>query len=480
MSLTNKVVQFDADSDLVNAWVHGGVTDSITTDSGTVASPAKLIADNEAEIQAVINMTNAWANGPATGTGSTVTLGGAAIASPAKVISDQNAVINAGATSVLALSTAQAAIAATQAGIATTQAGIASTKASEAATAASTASTQATTATTQAGIATTKAGEAASSATAAAASATSANSAIVAERTTAATLTNKTLTAPVINSPTGIMKADVGLSNVDNTSDATKDAAVATLTNKTLTAPVMTAPALGTPASGVMTNVTGTASGLTAGNVTTNANLTGHITSVGNVAVLGSFTSAHLATALTDETGTGSAVFAISPSLVTPELGVATGTSFNAITGLSSTIPMVASVANVGIETTTARGDHVHPAQTSITGNAGTATALSVGADRTKLDAITGTNTGDQTSIVGITGTLAQFNVAVTDADLVSLAGTETLTNKTLTSPVINPAASSTPAANGNMTFELTSNTSLTLKVKGSDGVVRSSVLTLS
>lgn len=48
------------------------------------------------------------------------------------------------------------------------------------------------------------------------------------------TLTNKTLTSPVINSPTGIVKGDVGLGNVDNTSDATKDAAVATLTNKTL------------------------------------------------------------------------------------------------------------------------------------------------------------------------------------------------------------------------------------------------------
>ena len=35
--------------------------------------------------------------------------------------------------------------------------------------------------------------------------------------------------------PIGIVKADVGLSAVDNTSDATKDAAVATLTNKTLT-----------------------------------------------------------------------------------------------------------------------------------------------------------------------------------------------------------------------------------------------------
>lgn len=57
-----------------------------------------------------------------------------------------------------------------------------------------------------------------------------------------ATLTNKTLTAPVINSPTGLVKADVGLGNVDNTSDATKDAAVATLTNKTLTAPVINSP----------------------------------------------------------------------------------------------------------------------------------------------------------------------------------------------------------------------------------------------
>ena len=56
------------------------------------------------------------------------------------------------------------------------------------------------------------------------------------------TLTNKTLTAPAITSPTGLVKADVGLSNVDNTSDATKDAATATLTNKTLTAPVINSP----------------------------------------------------------------------------------------------------------------------------------------------------------------------------------------------------------------------------------------------
>jgi len=53
------------------------------------------------------------------------------------------------------------------------------------------------------------------------------------------TLTNKTLTSPSISSPTGLVKADVGLGNVDNTSDATKNSASATLTNKTLTAPVI-------------------------------------------------------------------------------------------------------------------------------------------------------------------------------------------------------------------------------------------------
>lgn len=96
------------------------------------------------------------------------------------------------------------------------------------------------------------------------------------------------------------VKADLSLNNVDNTSDATKNAASVTLTNKTLTAPVMTAPVLGTPASGVATNLTGTAAGLTAGSVTTNANLTGHVTSTGNAAILGSFTLAQLSTAVSD------------------------------------------------------------------------------------------------------------------------------------------------------------------------------------
>jgi hypothetical protein len=52
------------------------------------------------------------------------------------------------------------------------------------------------------------------------------------------------------------------------------------------TSPTLVTPALGTPASGVATNLTGTAASLTAGNVTTNANLTGPVTSSGNATTL--------------------------------------------------------------------------------------------------------------------------------------------------------------------------------------------------
>jgi hypothetical protein len=84
------------------------------------------------------------------------------------------------------------------------------------------------------------------------------------------------------------------------------------------TSPTLVTPALGTPSALVGTSISGTGASFTAGNVTTNANLTGHITSSGNAAVLGSFTSAQLSTALTNETGSGAAVFGTSPALSTP------------------------------------------------------------------------------------------------------------------------------------------------------------------
>ena len=52
------------------------------------------------------------------------------------------------------------------------------------------------------------------------------------------------------------------------------------------TSPTLVTPALGTPSALVGTNITGTAAGLTAGSVTTNANLTGPVTSVGNATTI--------------------------------------------------------------------------------------------------------------------------------------------------------------------------------------------------
>jgi hypothetical protein len=56
-----------------------------------------------------------------------------------------------------------------------------------------------------------------------------------------------------------------GVSIAIDTSVTVDKTTAQTLTNKTLTSPTLTTPALGTPASGVMTNVTGTATGLTSG-----------------------------------------------------------------------------------------------------------------------------------------------------------------------------------------------------------------------
>jgi hypothetical protein len=108
--------------------------------------------------------------------------------------------------------------------------------------------------------------------------------------------------------------------------------------------PTLVTPALGTPSALVGTNITGTAAGLTAGSVTTNANLTGAVTSVGNATSLGSFTSAQLSGALTDETGSGSAVFATSPTLVTPVLGTPASATLTNATGL----PISTGVSGLG------------------------------------------------------------------------------------------------------------------------------------
>lgn len=82
------------------------------------------------------------------------------------------------------------------------------------------------------------------------------------------TLTNKTLTSPVINTPTGITKSDVGLSNVNNTTDALKPISTAAQAALDLKAP-LASPALTGNATAVNLTVSGD---LTVNGTTTNIN----------------------------------------------------------------------------------------------------------------------------------------------------------------------------------------------------------------
>lgn len=115
-----------------------------------------------------------------------------------------------------------------------------------------------------------------------------------------------------------------------------------------LTGVTLTNPNIGTPSAGTLTNCTGLPIDAgTYGTLPASRGGTG-VTSLGtNVAnFLQTPSSANLAAALTDETGTGANVFAVSPTLTTPTIGVATATSINKVAITAPATSATLTIAN--------------------------------------------------------------------------------------------------------------------------------------
>lgn len=170
-------------------------------------------------------------------------------------------------------------------------------------------------------------------------------------------------------------------------------------------------------------------------------------------------------------------------------------------TGTASNVTGTVAVANGGTGATTAGAalTSLGAAASTITISAGT--GLSGGGDLTANRSIALANTTVTAASYGSASQVGTFTVdaqgrltAASNTNIAiantAVSGLGTMSTQNATAVAITggsigavtyqPSASATPASNGDMVFEITDNSTLTIKVKGSDGTVRVVALTLT
>ena len=149
--------------------------------------------------------------------------------------------------------------------------------------------------------------------------------------------------------------------------------------------------------------------------------------------------------------------------------GIATGATANTA---SSTSPKAAGTAAVGSEANYARGDHVHPAQTTVSGNAGTATKFA----SAQSVALTGDVTGSASSQAGWSVATTLANSGVTAGSYGPTANVTGSDGATINVPQITVDAKGRVTSVTNRTYtSKDSNTTYSAATTSANGLMSSS-----